>query len=350
MSHLSIHTDLDEYSLRFLQTGTCDIQHNTTDKCYRDTPPYDPFTDGCTNCNADSEYIREDTSQGFVICTHCGIALRTQILVSGTMNYTDDQGKLNDKTHYRSVGDPTNPFDDGALPKYPKGFKQEFIGKDGIKRLYDMSRLNVRYISHKQKDFWIVSEMLKHACVLLGNSGTLEKAKYIWSIIAKSDTVCRGANRRGLIGNCLMFASHHCKVCHTQDEVATALRINTTEITKGRKIFREIMLKEGREDIINIETQEKTMFHKLSSRIGVPKSHWSLVSKSEKMYDNYKHELSTLAPSSGIAGVLYYNIVKAGLKVTKGQIKDVCEVCTPTLNKALKIIEAVIKRDNKKST
>ena len=213
-----------------------------------------------------------------------------------------------------------------------------------------MSRLNVRYIPHKQKDFWMVSEMLKHACVLLGNSRTLETAKKIWTVIAKSDTVCRGANRRGLIGNCLMFASHHCKVCHTQDEIATALRINTTEITKGRKIFREIMLQEGREDIINIETQEKTMFYKLGTRIGVPKSHWSLVYNSEQMYEKYKHELSTLAPSSGIAGVLYHNIVKAGLKVTKGQIKEICEVCTPTLNKALKIIDAVIKRDNKKST
>ena len=93
--------------------------------------------------------------------------------------------------------------------------------------------------------------MFKKACVTLGNSAPLSNAKEIWTVIAKSDKVCRGANRRGLIGNSLLFACYRTKIGITQDTVADALFIPSTEITKGRKIFKEIMITENREDIGN---------------------------------------------------------------------------------------------------
>lgn len=336
-------THLDDISIRFLTTGSCD----TTDDASKQNDIYDPFTQGCCKCGCTCEHIQENNFDGSVVCTNCGYILRDFIRVDGVCNYQNDQGVFSDKTHYHLSRDVSNPFDCGALPVYPKGYKQEFIGKDGNKRTYDMSRLNVRYISHKQKDFWKVSCQLKKACGVLRNDAALPHAKNIWTIIAKSDKVCRGANRRGLIGNSLMFAFYYTGNGITQDAVADALYIPSTEITKGRKIFKEIMIAEKREDVLNMAKHEESQFSKLASNIGVPKTHWILVKRSQDMYEQYKHELSTLAPASGIAGVLYYNIVKAGLKVTKGQIKDTCDICTPTLNKALKIINKVVERDTK---
>tara|TARA_B100001094_G_scaffold56641_1_gene52131 strand:- start:2005 stop:3051 length:1047 start_codon:yes stop_codon:yes gene_type:complete len=346
MSACVLHTtELDPLSLQFLRTGKCDPGYNTGASA-QDQDLYDPFIDGCHACHASQAYVIEDISAGQVVCTNCGLALRQSILQDGIVNYANDQGVFTDKSTHHVSRDESNPFDQGHLAMYPKGYMQEFIGRDGKKRTYDMSRLNVRYISHKQKDFWQVGNQLKDACDKLGSRAALEYAKKHWGIISKSDKVCRGANRRGLIGNCLLFACHRIRSGRSQDEIGEALSIPSTEITKGRKIFIEIMVSTGNESIINTSTHEETQFSKLAGRIGVPKTHWILVRRSEEMYDNYKHELSTLAPQSGIAGVLYYNIVKSGLKVTKGQIKDTCQVCTPTLNKSLKIIEKVIARDS----
>jgi len=342
---MTAYEELDEISLRFLNTGRVDIDNTDEEE-----EEYDPYTHGCRSCGASCDCIMEDMSQGQVICTQCGIAVINRILIEKEWNdYQDDQGVFTQKSRCTTWKDPTNPFDKGEMPMFPKGFKQDFIGKDGKKRSYDMSRLNVRHIPHKQKDFWHVSNYLKESCIRLGCIAALNTAKSIWAIIAKSDVVCRGANRRGLIGNSLLFACHKIQTARTQDAVAGALYIPSSEITKGRKIFKDIMVQEGRDDIINLKTHEKSQFTVLANSIGVPRTHWGLVSRSETMYETMKHDLSILAPSSGIAGVLYYNIVQAKLKVTKAQIKTVCDVCTPTLNKALKIIERVMER-NKNNT
>ena len=97
MSNLSIHNDLDEYSLRFLQTGSCE----QNDYYYNNTDAYDPFLDGCKQCNAEPEFIQEDTSQGFVICTKCGIALRTQILIN--RRYWDPDGGIDYRCALTSI-------------------------------------------------------------------------------------------------------------------------------------------------------------------------------------------------------------------------------------------------------
>tara|TARA_X000001036_G_scaffold438074_1_gene484967 strand:+ start:197 stop:1219 length:1023 start_codon:yes stop_codon:yes gene_type:complete len=300
----------------------------------------------CSCCGEDLTFCAIETRDGDEICTNCGIVIQSSIRIEKDWSdYKDDQGVSTNNARCHNNADLSNPFDKGALPIYPKGYKQEYIGKDGKKRSYDMSRLNVRFIPHKQKDFWKVSNLLKEACIKLGATFALESAKSIWAIVAKSDTVCRGSNRRGIIGNCLLSACCQNKVFRKQDDIADALRYKSSELTKGRKIFKEILMAEGRTDILNLSSCEETVFTKLANDIGVPRTHWKLVSESEEMYKKYADELSVLAPSSGIAGVLYYKLVQNKFKVTKTQIKDICNVCTPTLNKALKIIEKVVARD-----
>ena len=335
-----VDTSLDPLSIQYLTNGFV----GTT----KEEAIYDPYEDGCNHCGASKHCIQEQFSDGDVVCTQCGIALICGIRVEKDWNdYKDDQGIFSNNARCHQSGDPTNPFDTGALPYYPKGYKQEYIAKDGRKRFYDMSKLNVRFISHKQKDFWQVSCKLKEACERIGSQAALSNAKAIWTIVAKSDKVCRGANRRGIIANCLLSACYQSKTYRKQDEIAEALMMPSSEITKGRKIYKEILLAQGRSDILNLETGEKSKFGSLASGLGLPRSHWFLVYKSEQMYNNFQDELSVLAPSSGIAGILFYNITKAGFKISKSDIKRVCQVCTPTLNKALKIIEKVVQNNNK---
>lgn len=338
---------LDPLSLQFLNRGCVfptenDNPHDLIENNSYDS--YDPYKDGCRNCNASPLLLEEQSRDGDLVCTQCGLTLISSIRVEKDWNdYQDDQGIFSNNARCHNSSDPSNPFDNGALPMYPKGWMQEYIGKDGKKRKFDMSRLNVRYISHKQKDFWQVSCKLKEACVKLGAVGTiLESAKAIWSIIAKSDKVCRGANRRGIIGNCMLYACYQCKSYRKQDEIAEALMMPSSEITKGRKIFKEILLLQGKPEILNLSPCEQSKFTPLARKLGVPKTHWILVKKSEDMYKTLEDELSILAPASGIAGILFYNIKQHKLKINKSQIKDACEVCTPTLNKALKIIEKAI--------
>lgn len=330
---------LDPLSLQFLTNGTIEVPHDTIEN-----DSYDPYKHGCRNCNASPLMLEEQSRDGDLVCTQCGLALISNIRVEKDWNeYQDDQGISTNNARCHASADPSNPFDNGALPMYPKGWMQEYIGKDGKKKKFDMSRLNVRYISHKQKDFWQVSCKIKEACNQLGApSIIIENAKSIWAIIAKSDKVCRGANRRGIIGNCLLYACYQCKSYRKQDEIADALMIPSSEITKGRKIFREILLSQGKDDILTLSSGEESKFTVLARKVGVPKTHWIIVKKSEDMYKDLEDELSILAPSSGIAGILFYNLKEHKLKINKSQIKEVCEVCTPTLNKALKIIEKAI--------
>ncbi len=339
---IMVDNSLDSLSIQYLTTGFVGTTKHQEER------NYDPYQDGCNHCGAPSYCIEEQFSDGDVVCTECGIALICNIHVEKDWNdYKDDQGVFSNNARCHQSYDSSNPFDTGALPKYPKGYKQEYTDKQGNKRVYDMSKLNVRYISHKQKDFWQVSCKLKEACERMGAQGALTNAKQIWTIVAKSDKVCRGANRRGIIGNCLLSGCYQSQTYRKQDEIAEALSMPSSEITKGRKIYKEILLAQGRADILNLKPGEKSKFASLASNLGLPRTHWNLVYKSEEMYKKLQDELSILAPSSGIAGVLFYNITKAGFKITKSDIKRVCEVCTPTLNKALKIIEKVVQINNK---
>lgn len=297
----------------------------------------------CKECK--SSEIFADRSSGDYVCCDCGL-VQGHILDENTgTNYTDDFGVSNNTSHHHCSIDSTNPYDDGSIPLYPKGYIQEFTGKDGNRIKFDMSRMNVRYIPHKQKAFYHVSELLKGACERLSTTFCLENAKALWAVIAKSGIVKRGANRKGLIGNCLLYATHWRNYPRSQDEVASALFIKSTDITKGFKYFRELMLPSELAHVLDTMNTHQSRFSKFIRLLGIPYQYNIIC---ERTYEKYSDYLTVVAPNSAIAGIIYWVVKNNKIKnVTKQDIKIHVGVCIPTLNKVMSMLDKLTVAETK---
>jgi len=251
--------------------------------------------------------------------------------------YKDDYGVTNDTSHHYPMGDSSNPFDTGATPMFPKGYMQSFVGKEGNLINYDMSRLNVRYIPHKQKAFYHVSQTLKTGCERLSTTFCLNTAKKIWATIARTGVVKRGSNRKGLIGNCLLYATHMHKYPRSQDDVAEALYIKSSDITKAYKYFRQLLSGTENEHVLGCLTSHQSRFTKFIRLLNID---FQYGLKCEAIFLKYQDQLDIVAPNSAIAGIIYWIVLKHNVKnVTKQDIKKHIGVCIPTLNKVVAVID-----------
>jgi hypothetical protein len=116
---------------------------------------------------------------------------------------------------------------------------------------------------------------------------------------------------------------------------------NQKGFLKGEKIFMEIMDNNktyghlGKE---KIDIKENDTFIKFCSELGLPYSTYNICNE---IYTLNIEKLESVAPKSITAGVLFYVVkFKLGLKQpSKSRISQIVNVCIPTINKVINIIE-----------
>jgi len=116
---------------------------------------------------------------------------------------------------------------------------------------------------------------------------------------------------------------------------------NQKGFLKGEKIFMEIMDQNktyghlGKE---KIDIKENDTFIKFCGQLGLPYITYNLCNE---VYSQNLEKLESVAPKSITAGVLFYVVkFKMGLKQpSKSRISQIVNVCIPTINKVINILE-----------
>jgi len=325
------------------------------------TAPLNPPTLLC-DCgySSDDTGIETRNSTGAVdmpsiVCKVCGFVFEEKSMSNEPEwnNYTSETGGTTDKGRCSNLyRNRENPYDDGAQPMYSKGMTSTFQATDkktGEKILlengkpkmitYDLTRLNIRFISHKQKAFHGVSVMLDQLGEGIGTTKeVISTAKKIWHQIMESGEVTRAGVRRGIIANCLIYA---CKVrnCPRENsEISKAMKIPETEITKGNRKFKEILVGTPCEWVLRENTGEDTKFSRLCSDLGLP---WSCGKRCQDLYNKHDETLTSINSKSRVAGIIAW-VVICELKLNEPKRTRICNVvnvCAPTLKRVFDIIK-----------
>ena len=278
-----------------------------------------------------------------IFCNDCGYEYPSDNRVEQDWNiYTDSSTGVKNTSNIRCSqwNDPNNPYDKGVAMQWPKGFTTTFVGKEGKSITYDMSRLNVRYIPHNQKAFYHVTSLFKQASIILGHDSFIKIASDIWYCITQQNVVTRAGVRMGLIANCMKYACTLKGVPRDNTEIARAFSIEPKIITKGNKVFKEILTGTKMEHILYHDVEEDSKFRRHCQDLNLP---FKVHIRCKELYNKHDDELSSIAPKSRVAGILAW-VVLVELKLSQPNKHKICkqvDVCGPTLQRVTKILKSV---------
>ena len=271
-----------------------------------------------------------DDKEKSEICQECGVVFFSSIFETNEWNtYKNEDGSYQASIQRADLHISDNPYDiPGTIP--------------GINKNSLMMRIHYQQtFSHKQKTFWIISEKLSNYCTHLGISNVLQTAKKMWHICMESGKLTRASVRNGLISACLYYACVFNNTPVDRQQIIDISEGNQKGFLKGEKIFMEIMDNNktyghlGKE---KIDIKENDTFIKFCSELGLPYSTYNICNE---IYTLNIEKLESVAPKSITAGVLFYVVkFKLGLKQpSKSRISQIVNVCIPTINKVINILE-----------
>jgi len=271
-----------------------------------------------------------DDKEKSEICQDCGVVFFTSIFETNEWNtYKNEDGSYQASIQRADINTSDNPYDTpGTIP--------------GINKNSLMMRIHYQQtFSHKQKTFWLISEKLSNYCTILNITNVLQTAKKMWHICMESGKLTRASVRNGLISACLYYACVFNNTPVDRQQIIDVTEGNQKGFLKGEKIFMEIMDNNktyghlGKE---KIDIKENDTFIKFCGQLGLPYITYNLCNE---VYSQNLEKLESVAPKSITAGVLFYVVkFKLGLKQpSKSRISQIVNVCIPTINKVINILE-----------
>jgi transcription initiation factor TFIIIB Brf1 subunit/transcription initiation factor TFIIB len=270
-----------------------------------------------------------DDKEKSEICQDCGMVFTSIFETNEWNTYKNEDGSYQASIQRADTHVSDNPYDvGGTIP--------------GINKYSLMMRIHYQQtFSHKQKTFWLISEKLSNYCTHLGISNVLSTAKKMWHICMESGKLTRASVRNGLISACLYYACVFNNTPVDRQQIIDISEGNQKGFLKGEKIFMEIMDNNktyghlGKE---KIDIKENDTFIKFCSELGLPYSTYNICNE---IYTLNIEKLESVAPKSITAGVLFYVVkFKLGLKQpSKSRISQIVNVCIPTINKVINILE-----------
>lgn len=270
-----------------------------------------------------------DDKEKSEICQDCGVVFTSIFETNEWNTYKNEDGSYQASIQRADVHISDNPYDiAGTIP--------------GINKNSLMMRIHYQQtFSHKQKTFWLISEKLSNYCTILNITNVLQTAKKMWHICMESGKLTRASVRNGLISACLYYACVFNNTPVDRQQIIDVTEGNQKGFLKGEKIFMEIMDNNktyghlGKE---KIDIKENDTFIKFCGQLGLPYITYNLCNE---VYSQNLEKLESVAPKSITAGVLFYVVkFKMGLKQpSKSRISQIVNVCIPTINKVINILE-----------
>lgn len=277
--------------------------------------------------------IVRDQKEGSEICTDCGLVVNSRIYESCEWNnYISETGTFGASSQRADLYVSDNPYETGG--SIPGFYKNSFIMRIHLQQTF----------SYKQKTFWKISEKFNHYISLIGiHQSVLPAAKDMWHICMESGKLTRASVRNGLISACLYYACIHNNLPVARQKVIDNTEGNQKGFLKGEKIYLEIMETNKFYNYLGkqkIDIKENDTFVKFCSALELP---FKTVHICNEIYTECLDKLDSVTSKSITAGILFF-VVKHKLKLkqpSKAKISQVVNVCIPTINKVVSILETI---------
>ncbi len=262
-------------------------------------------------------------------CVNCGF----QNFICQTAewnNYRDQStGEFTKNTQRADLYVDENPYSNS-------GSVIPFNNNSLIGRLHIQQTFN-----HKQKTYWQIGNIIEETGSLLNlNKDIISSAKNNWHIYMKSGKLTRASVRQGLIAACLFRSCITNNVPIQRDEILKAFDCSTKTLSKGEKVLYEILNTNNNVTITAVEIEHSNSFIRYCNQLGLK---FSVSTICNDLYLKHKVQLQAVTPKSAIGGIISF-VVKNILKQkhpSKATISATVDICTPTLNKVINMIETL---------
>ena len=278
--------------------------------------------DSTKNCGCKHEF----SNNTCVICGYIDYICQT----AEWNNYRDQStGEFSKNTQRADLYVDDNPYSSvGTIIPFNN---RSLIGRLQIQQTFN----------HKQKTYWQTGVTIERVGTLLNlNKDIIGSAKNNWHIYMNSGKLTRASVRQGLIAACLFHSCVSNNVPIQRDEILKAFECSTKTLSKGEKVLYEILNTNNNVIITGIEIESSNSFIRYCNQLGL---HFSTNVMCNDLYLKHKVQLQAVTPKSAIGGIISY-IVKHVLKQknpSKATISATVDICTPTLNKVIKLIETI---------
>ena len=272
----------------------------------------------------------EDSSTHDTICSDCCEIIRGCIFSGAEWNnYKDESGGWA-KSNQRSdcfVSD--NPYQKGETSIIQ--FRNPLL----MRMQYQLA------FNHKQKTYWQTGNTFDHVAGMLSiKKDCIDTAKKLWFHCMESGKLTRASVRQGLIASCLYYSCIYNSCPISREEILRVFKFTSKCLAKGEKVFYQVIenIKDYKHLIYtNVDIQENDSFVKYCSKLGLP---FKISMECNEIHEKFRVELQAVTPKSAIGGILTF-VVKNKMKLkspTKSEISKAVNVCTPTINKVLEIL------------
>jgi len=283
------------------------------------------ITSGCSHLHV--IYNPSDQADG---CFECGQVLGAVQESCEWNSYKKEDGSFQVSNQRGDTYVSDNPYDKtGTIPGF---HKNSFIMRMHYQQTF----------SHKQKTFWKISEKFESYRTLLSlPHSILPTAKNMWHVCMESGKLTRASVRNGLISACMYYSGVQNNISVDRKKLIELTDGNQKGFLKGEKVFLEIMMHVpaykylGRE---KEDVKETDAFVKYCNQLELP---FVTIHKCNDIYTKNIDKLDSVTPKSIVAGILFY-VIKTELNLkqpSKAKISHVVNVCIPTINKVVKILE-----------
>ena len=273
-------------------------------------------------CKCDVPYIIDGT------CNQCGIVLNGYNISTESEwnNYTDDCGNYQKNTQRCDLTHDSNPY--SKTGTYVSFNKNTLLGKLALQQNF----------SHKQKTYWLIGNIFEDICGKLNlNKTIVDSAKLYWHQYMESGKLTRASVRKGLVASCLYYSCIKNNTPIERQEICHQFECSSKTLSKGEKILFEI-IGDNSISFTGINFDNTNSFIRYCDILDLPFKVSTLCSD---LFDKYDVELQAVSPKSAIAGIIAY-VVKFKLNLkspNKTVISATLDICIPTLNKVIKIIQ-----------
>ena len=290
-------------------------------------------------CKVNSNLI---TTNNSTICSKCG---KTNSSISSEAEWRFYGANDTKSSNPTRCGMPVNKL----LPESSMG--STISMKNNNKNMNQIRKINTwsGSMPYKERSLYMVFTGIQEKGMQNGLSKKIiEDAKNIYKIISEKK-ISRGSNRKGIIASCVYYSCKLNDVPRSTKEIAKIFELDITVMTKGCKLFQNIIqLNELRDTIININIVKTEsvisldFIDRFCSKLArncdkMDKEGINIIKMYARNSDKYNLVCQNTPPSVA-SGCIYLYCNKYSLEITKKDISDICLISEVTINKCYRIL------------
>jgi transcription initiation factor TFIIIB Brf1 subunit/transcription initiation factor TFIIB len=299
----------------------------------------------CKDISDENDVIETD---GYYVCTICGIVIKPRISDAAEWsNYTDTGGNTPNNSRCSSGVKTTdiNPFSTNSSSFVPKGVKNVCY-ENGKVIKYDISKLHMKNnFNHLQKSFNIVDDHLENITSDKYSKRVVLTAKILWGEIMKTKKITRAGVRKGLIACCLYYSCIHYDSTRSPLEICQDFGMtDTKQFNKGDKEFKEtfenipkwshlLTKTSNSEDYFSRFCSDLEMSHIIIEGVS-----FQLAKDCREIYEKIKNDLYGMFPKSAACGIIFWVLKNRKIPITKTILSKELGICGPSLSKCCLLV------------